>query len=224
MRGGIGILGGTFDPIHVAHLRAAIEVREACGLDEIRLVPSAVPPHKAAAGVSSAADRLRMVELAAAGVPGLVPWDTELRRDGPSYTVDTLRALRAEVGPEQRLVFILGRDAFADLDTWREPDVILGLADLVVVTRPPWPSGLAIEDFPVALRHTLGYDPASEAIRHESGRGVTLLRISALDVSATDLRARIAVGRSIRFLVPDAVAAYVAERGLYLRREDPGPA
>ncbi len=224
MRGGIGILGGTFDPIHVAHLRVAVEAREALGLDEIRLVPSAVPPHKAAAGVSSAADRLRMVELATAGVCGLVPWDTELRRDGPSFTVDTLRALRAEVGPDARVVFVLGRDAFADLDTWREPGVILGLADLVVVTRPPWPAELGIEDFPVALRHTLGYDRASEAIRHESGRGVTLLRISALDVSATDLRARVAAGRSIRFLVPDAVATFVAERGLYLHQEDRGPA
>lgn len=224
MRGGIGVLGGTFDPIHVAHLRVALEVREACGLDEVRLVPAAVPPHKAAGGVASAAHRLRMVELATADVPGLVPWDVELRRDGPSYTVDTLRALRDEVGAEARVVFVLGRDAFADLDTWREPGTILGLADTVVVTRPPWPSGLAIEDFPVALRHTLGYDRGSEAIRHESGRGVTLLRIAALDVSATDLRARVATGRSIRFLVPDAVAAYVAQHGLYRRREGPGSA
>jgi nicotinate-nucleotide adenylyltransferase len=163
-----------------------------------------------------------MVELATAGGPGLVPWDVELRRAGPSYTVDTLRTLREEVGPDARVVLVLGRDAFAELDTWREPGTILGLADLVVVTRPPWPAGLSIQDFPVALRHTLGYDRDSEAIRHESGRRVTLLRISALDVSATDLRARVAAGRSIRFLVPDAVATYVAEHGLYLRREDPG--
>jgi nicotinate-nucleotide adenylyltransferase len=222
MRGGIGIVGGTFDPIHIAHLRVAEEVREACGLDEVRLVPAAAPPHKRAGAVASAADRLRMVELATAGVPGLVPWDVELRRAGPSYTVDTLRTLREEVGPDARVVLVLGRDAFAELDTWREPGTILGLADLVVVTRPPWPAGLSIQDFPVALRHTLGYDRDSEAIRHESGRRVTLLRISALDVSATDLRARVAAGRSIRFLVPDAVATYVAEHGLYLRREDPG--
>jgi nicotinate-nucleotide adenylyltransferase len=218
--GGIGILGGTFDPIHLAHLRAAEEVRDAEGLDEMRLVPAASPPHKSGRPITAAAHRLRMVELAVAGVPGFRAWDVELRRTGPSFTVDTLRTLRDEVGPAVRCVFVLGRDAFADFGTWREPDVILSLADLVVVTRPPWPQTLNVADFPVAAQESLRYDPASECIRHASGRRVRLLPITPLDVSATALRARVAAHRSIRFLVPPAVEEYVGRHALYLE-EDP---
>lgn len=215
MPGGIGILGGTFDPVHLAHLRAAEEVREAQGLDEVRLVPAAVPPHKGGAGLTAAAHRLRMAELAVAGVSGLRVWDVELRRTGPSWSVDTIRALRDEAGPAARLVFVLGRDAFADFHTWRDYRTIFALCDLVVVTRPPWPSTLTIEDFPVAARHAFRYEPASGCIRHESGRGVSLQRITALDISATTIRALVAAQRSIRFLVPLAVEAYVAEHRLY---------
>jgi len=213
--GGIGLLGGTFDPIHLAHLRVAEEVRELQRLDEIRLVPSAQPPHKDGAGVSSAADRLRMVELAVEGVPGMRAWNVELERSGPSYTVDTLRALRHEVGAEHRIVFALGFDAFVELATWREYLAIFGLADLVVMTRPPWPETLSIADFPVAARECFHYDPASDAFRHESGHGLSLQHVTPLDISATAIRERVATGRSIRFLVPAAVAEYVTARGLY---------
>jgi nicotinate-nucleotide adenylyltransferase len=216
---GVGIVGGTFDPIHVAHLRVAEEVREAEDLAEVRLVPAAVPPHKTGRAVTAAAHRLRMTELAAADVPGFRVWDVELGRQGPSYSVDTLRALRAELGPAARIVFVLGRDAFAEFATWREPEAILGLADLVVVTRPPWPEALRIEDFPVAAQGALRYDPASECIRHASGRRVRLLPVTALDVSATALRARVAAGRSIRFLVPASVEDYIRRHGLYTEED-----
>src|SRR5262249_21761686 len=124
-RGGVGLLGGTFNPIHLGHLRAAEEVRESERLDEIRFVPAALPPHKECAGSAEPAHRLRMVELAVEGCPGLQPWDVELGRSGPSYTIDTVRALRAEVGPDVRIAFILGRDAFDDFHTWRDPEGIL---------------------------------------------------------------------------------------------------
>ncbi len=217
MPGGIGILGGTFDPIHLGHLRAAEEVREAEGLDEMRFVPSAVPPHKAHAGLAPAADRLRMVELAIDGVPGFTSWDVELRRTGPSYSVDTLRALRAERGPGVRIVFVIGRDAFADFDSWKDHGAILGLCDLVVITRPPWPPELTLDDFPVATRGALGYDRRSGVFRHASGHAVTLARITPLDISATSIRARVTAGLSIRFLVPAAVEGYITEHALYRR-------
>lgn len=214
-RGGIGLFGGTFNPIHVGHLRAAEEVREAQALDEIRFMPAALPPHKEADGLATARDRVRMVELAVADVPGFRVFDLELDRPGPSYSVDSLRAVRAEVGADARLVFIIGLDAFREFHTWKEHAEIFGLVDIVVVTRPPWPERLSLEEIPLAARGTFGYDPASEAFRHESGHVLTLQRITALDISAAAIRDRVATHRSIRFLVPSAVESYIAKRGLY---------
>lgn len=211
----VGVFGGTFNPIHTAHLRAALEVREALALDEVRFVPAAVPPHKTPVGIAPASDRLRMVELAIAGVPGFRTWPVELEREGPSYTVETLRTLRAEIGMDARIVLILGRDAFAEFGTWRDPEVIVSLCDVVVMTRPPWPERLDPAELPVACQGAFCYDPGSEALRHASGHSVTLTRITGLDISATQIRALVAAGRSIRFLVPAAVEQYLDARGLY---------
>jgi nicotinate-nucleotide adenylyltransferase len=216
-RGGIGLFGGTFNPIHLGHLRAAEEVREAEALDEVRFIPAALPPHKEAAGLATAGDRLRMAELAVAGVPSFRVYDIELERPGPSYSVDTLRAVRAEVGAARRLVFIVGVDAFREFHTWKEHAAIFALADIVVVTRPPWPERLSYDEIPLAARRSFRYDPVSEAFRHESGHVLTLQHITALDISAATIRQRVATGRSIRFLVPSAVEAHIAERGLYRR-------
>jgi nicotinate-nucleotide adenylyltransferase len=190
-------------------------VRQAEELDEIRFVPASVPPHKEAEGMTPARHRLRMVELAVAGCPGFRPWDVELGRTGPSYSVETVRALRAEVGPAVRIALILGRDAFDEFHTWRDPETILSLCDVVVMTRPPWPSTLSLDDLRVAGRDAFRYDPTSGTIRHASGRGVSLQRITALDISATAIRALVTTRRSIRFLVPSAVEEYIAAAGLY---------
>jgi len=216
--GGIGIFGGTFNPIHLGHLRAAEEVRERVGLDEVRFVPAAAPPHKSAGELASAPDRLRMVELAIAHVAGFRASAIELERPGPSYSVDTLRALRNQLG-EDRLVFILGLDAFRELHTWKDCAEIFGLSDVVVVTRPPCPDGLTPAQIPLAAREAFRYDPISESFRHASGHVLTFQRITALDISAATIRAHVAARRSIRFLVPPAVEAYIVERGLY-RQED----
>jgi nicotinate-nucleotide adenylyltransferase len=156
-----------------------------------------------------------MVEIAVAGHAGLRAWDVELERPGPSYTIDTLRSLRAEIGPEARIVFALGWDAFADFHTWKEHAAIFGVCDVVVVTRPGQPTALSLADFPIAARKHLRYDRASAGFRHVSGHRVTLQRVTALDISATDIRARVRAGRSIRFLVPDAVRTYIHAHGLY---------
>jgi nicotinate-nucleotide adenylyltransferase len=213
--GGIGILGGSFNPVHLAHLRAAEEVREAEALDEVLLVPAAVPPHKDATGIAPAHHRLKMLELAVAGSPGLRVSRLEVDRPGPSYSIDTLRALRAEYGSARRLVFVVGWDAFRDLGTWKEHTEIFGTCDVVVVTRPPGPTRLTTEDIPVAARGAFCYDSTSESFRHASGHVLSLRRITALDISAAAIRARVAAGRSIRFLVPPAVEAYIASEHLY---------
>ena len=213
--GGVGVFGGTFDPIHLAHLRVAEELREAQRLDHVRLVPSAVPPHKQRRDVAKPADRLRMVERAIAGNAGLRAWPIEIARGGRSYTVETLRTLRAEVGPDRRVVFALGWDAFVEFHTWREPAAIFALCDVVVVTRAAHPARLRLRDFPVAARNAFHYDRGSAGYRHVSGHLVTLQRVTALDISATDIRARVRAGRSIRFLVPEPVRKYIQAHRLY---------
>ncbi len=143
MPGGIGILGGTFNPIHFGHLRAAEELREQLGLDQVRLIPSAIPPHKEAPNMAPAPDRLRMVELALMDAPGCAASNIEINRPGPSYSVETLRTLRAELGPDYRLVFLIGFDAFREFASWKEYAAIFALCDVAVMTRPPWPDRLA---------------------------------------------------------------------------------
>jgi nicotinate-nucleotide adenylyltransferase len=212
---GIGLLGGTFDPIHLAHLRVAEELREVQRLEHVRLVPCAVPPHKSRRDVAPARDRLRMVERAVAGHPGLRAWAIELEREGPSFSVDTLRALRARVGDTARVVFGLGWDAFTELHTWKEHAAIFALCDVVVVTRSAHPAALALDDFPIAARGSFLYDRRSAGFRHVSGHRVTLQRVTALDISATDVRTRVRTGRSIRFLVPDPVLRYIHDHRLY---------
>ena len=201
--------------MHLGHLRAAEEVREATRLEEIRFVPAAAPPHKEAAGIAPAAHRRRMIELAVAECPAFRTWDVELGRAGPSYSVDTIRTLRDEIGPDARIALILGRDAFDEFHTWKDPEVILTLCDLVVMTRPPWSATLAPGDLHVATRQPVRYDAPSGTIRHASGREVSLQRITALDISATAIRALVAAGRSIRFLVPPAIESYIDAHGLY---------
>ncbi|HWP67513.1 MAG TPA: nicotinate-nucleotide adenylyltransferase [Candidatus Limnocylindria bacterium] len=215
MPGGIGIFGGTFDPVHLGHLRAAEDVREALELAEIRFVPAAVPPHKDAQTVTAPAARLRMLELATEGVPGFRVWPVELERQGLSYSVDTIRALRAEVGDARPIAFVLGRDAFAEFDTWKEYTTIFTLCDVVVITRPPQREAMTMADIPVAARGAFCYDSASGSFHHESGHRVIPLSVVSLDISATDIRARLAAGRSIRFLVPAAVEAYLESTRLY---------
>ena len=212
---GIGIFGGTFDPIHLGHLRAAEEVREAEELDEMWLVPAALPPHKEGERLAAAADRLRMVELAVAGVPGFRVSRLELDRPGASYSVDTLRTVRAQVGAATRLVFVLGRDAFRDFHLWKEHAAIFALADVVVVTRPPAPARLTADEIPLAAREAFWYDSGSGVFHHESGHVLKLQHITALDISAAGVRASVAAGRSIRFLVPPPVEAYIVEHRLY---------
>ena len=206
----IGLLGGTFDPIHIGHLRGALEVAEQLSLDELRLIPSARPPHRQAPQVS-AADRLAMVALAVAGSPPLQVDDRELQRDRPSYSIDTLLSLRGELAAGDQLLLLLGWDAFCGLPSWHRWDELLNHCHLLVLQRPDAGGVL-----PPALSQLLAprevKDP--QALRGPCGQ-IALLRQTPLAVSATQIRHLLASGKSARFLVPDPVLAYIHTHGLY---------
>ncbi len=211
--GSVGVLGGTFDPIHLGHLAVAEEVREALGLERIRFVPTGVPAYRPGLPIASAGDRVAMVELAIAGHPAFEVSRAEVDRPGPSYAVDTLEGFVAEAraaGREPDFVFILSAEAYAGLPTWHDPARLLELCRMAVVPRPgagpPDPVGIAAL-VPGAARRTIVLDGPRLAI------------------SGSAIRARIAAGRSIRYLVPDAVAAHIGDHGLYdaTPRRNPRP-
>ncbi|MGC3961798.1 MAG: nicotinate-nucleotide adenylyltransferase [Rhodocyclaceae bacterium] len=210
--GPLGILGGTFDPIHFGHLRLAEEARDALGLTTVRVIPAGQPPHREQPG-TVAEDRLNMARLAIAGVPGYELDDSEVVRQSPSYTVLTLRRLRAELGTARPLVLILGADAFLGLPSWHEWEEILPLAHIAVGTRPGFEldaatMGPVLADL-FSAAHGLPTDPAAPAGR------IVPFHMTALDISATGIRAALTAGRSARFLLPDAVLDYIETHHLY---------
>ncbi len=192
----IGVLGGTFDPVHIAHLRLAEEAREALRLDEVMFVPAGDPWRKSEHPITAAEHRLAMLELAVEGNDDFAISNIELRREGPSYTADTLEALAGE-RLDDEFWFIIGADALADLPNWHEPARIVAHARLAVAPREAQDANVAALTIP----------GISERIDTFS--------MPELDVSSSDIRARVAAGRSIRYLVPDAVGGYIARQGLY---------
>jgi len=211
----LGLFGGTFNPIHVGHLRAAIEVREAFNLDKLLLIPSANPPHKSADQVANAEDRLEMVHLAIKGVPSLEVSDVELARQGPSYTIETLRYFQDQYGPESEIHFIVGQDAFSEITTWKSYKELFSTAHFIVMTRPG--SKLSsIEHFiHTHISEAYQYDPALNRYMHPEWCTIFCVDITHIDVSASEIRDRIRHNRPIRFLVPDTVEAFIVEKGLY---------
>ncbi|QBS36949.1 nicotinate-nucleotide adenylyltransferase [Thermaerobacter sp. FW80] len=205
----LGVLGGTFDPIHIGHLVAAEAARTHFGLDRVLFVPAGRPPHKDPAAVTEAEHRYRMTVLATAGNPHFYTTRLELDREGPSYTIDTLRQLSAMAGPRATVYFIAGADSVITLPSWRGGLSLLDVCRLIVVTRPGLP-GAALQRFLDAL-------PAARRSR------VHVLPIPEIGISSTELRERVAAGRSIRYLVPAAVEDYVYKYGLY-RASAPGAA
>jgi len=201
--GALGILGGTFDPIHIAHLAVAEEARETLGLEGVLFIPAGLPPHKLDRTITPGEDRLAMIRLAIDGNHAFAASRMELDRDGPSYTVDTLAALRDErsaAGKTPDLVLILSAEALIDFASWRDPQRVLELATLAVAPR---------DGFPDATRASIDRDFPG------LGDRVLLLGGPRLRVSASELRARAAARRSVRYLVPDAVAAYIDDHALY---------
>ena len=220
-----GVFGGTFDPIHLGHLRSAEEVRERLGLAEVLFVPSARPPHKRISHVIEPLHRLRMTELATADNGAFAVSPLELERPGPSYSIDTLKKLQEEGGPAMELYFIMGADAFMEIHTWKDVEGLLRAAHFVVTSRPGYPVKELLQNLEKnvtarwpALIFRLGYDPAYEVeTLHAapSDKSIYLVPITHLDISATDIRQRIRLGHSIRYLVPESVERYINQHGLY---------
>lgn len=188
-------MGGTFDPIHLGHLRAAETAREELGLEVVAFLPSGVPPHRPGPLAGPEA-RLEMAALATADHASFAAWDTELRRPGTSYTVDTIAALQLE-RPADTFVLIVGSDTWPEILTWREPERLLRLCEVAVVERPGRPL------------------PSRPQPPFDSARGIVPVSGPTLAISATEIRERARWGKSLRYLVPDAVAAYIAGRRLY---------
>lgn len=207
----IGIYGGTFDPVHFGHLRTALEVREALGLDEVRFIPSRQPPHRAAP-LASPEMRVAMLQRAVADEPGFVVDRREMERPGPSYMVDTLADLRAELGAAMPLCLILGYDAFLGLPGWNRWQELTNFAHLLVMTRPgaqaEWPAPLAAH-----LRGCMTAD--MDRLRAAPSSLVLFQPVTALDISATRIRELLRAGRSARYLLPDAVLDFIRASGLY---------
>jgi nicotinate-nucleotide adenylyltransferase len=201
--GSVGVMGGTFDPIHIGHLAAAEEVREALGLERVLFMPAGIPPHKPDRIVTPPADRMAMVELAIAGNDAFELSRIEVDRAGPSYTLDTVDELAAaerDAGREPDLTVILSAESFRGLPTWHDPQRLLVACRIAVVPRGGFaPPGRAWLD-----EHFPGVDARVE-----------FLDAPRLRLSATEIRARVASGRSIRYLVPDAVRRYIEDHGLY---------
>lgn len=198
----LGILGGSFDPVHYGHLLLAETCREACQLDEVVLIPAAVPPHKRERERAPGAQRIEMLKLAIGGHPALSVSSMEIVRGGLSYTVETLREL-CETQPHSKLFLLLGADALSDLPTWREPEEICRLATLVVVGRP----GAPPPDFGALSK--VASPERVEIFRRN------LVEMPLIGLSSSDIRRRVAEGKSIRYRTPRAVEKYIESARLY---------
>ncbi len=195
----IGILGGTFDPIHLGHLRAAEEAAEALGLDCLLFVPAKLPPHKTARTLSDADRRLRMVRLAIGDNPLFAADEIELSRPGPSYSVETVEEILRRERPG-RLWFVMGADQYAELHTWKRHRDLIRLADLAVLMRPP-----ARGPLPPPVGMEGEFTPIPGGYLHSSGRETRVLNVTRLEISSSAIRKALKEGRSVRYLVPEAV-------------------
>lgn len=202
----LGILGGTFDPIHIGHLRTAEEIGQELDLEKVYLIPSASPPHKTEAPVTSFEHRLTMTRLAIFGSSLLDALDLEGRRVGPSYSIETLKELHEIFKPDPDLFFILGIDAFLEINTWKGYERLFDYAHFVIISRP----GYRKEKIkPFLMKSGL------------ENNTLTIKETTLMDISSTNIRKMVQQGKSIRFLVPGAVRDYIAEKGLYGKNGNP---
>jgi nicotinate-nucleotide adenylyltransferase len=219
----IGLFGGTFNPIHLGHLRAAVEVRQEFELDEIYLIPAALPPHKVPVELATSADRLQMLNLAIGTGAGLKISDVELNRSGPSYTIDTVHYFKQTLPAETRLHLIMGLDAFLEIDTWNSFKELLSQIPLIVINRPnagskmggvPWK---IMDDYISSnLSADYSFSASRSAYLARHREPIYVLEVTALDISSTMIRHGVRKQRPIDYLVPQKVAEYIGTKGLYL--------
>ena len=197
----IGVLGGTFDPVHWGHLVIAEEARIRLGLERVIFMVAGQPWLRESAPIADAGHRLRMVELAVESNPAFHVGDNEVRREGPTYSADTLEELSAELGPDATLHFIIGMDALEQLHRWQDPERLLRHCRLAVVNRPGHQG--------VDVNQVVGRYP-------DAGPGLTLVNVPRMEISSSEIRRRIREGVSVRYLTPEPVVGYIRREGLYL--------
>lgn len=210
----IGLMGGTFNPVHLAHLRIAEEAREGCGLDRVVFIPAADPPHKRLAGDVPFQLRCEMVRLAIAGNPDFELSDIEGQRGGKSYSIDTIDAFRLQY-PRDRLFFIIGSDSFLEIGMWHRYADIFRLCSLIVIERPGRPVNDPLAALPVAIRPEFSYTPEARRLVHAAGTSVQCITGCPLDISSSEIRRLAAERHSITYLVPPEVEAYIKEQRIY---------
>ncbi|MCP4687838.1 MAG: nicotinate (nicotinamide) nucleotide adenylyltransferase [Desulfobacterales bacterium] len=216
----IGLFGGTFDPIHFGHLRAALEVKEKFALDTVYLIPSALPPHKRAGAVASAERRMEIIRLAAGDGPDFAVSDVELNRPGPSYTVDTVRHFLSAAPDGDRVHLIVGLDAFLEIDTWASYQALFQLTPILVMTRPGPGAEASMKDriqgfLQGKIDPAYRFSGAEQKFIHPKKRSIHMVEVTPLDISSTRIRGLLKAGRSIRFLAPEKVIRLIKAKGLY---------
>jgi nicotinate-nucleotide adenylyltransferase len=210
----LGILGGTFDPIHLGHLRLAEEVGEELDLERVYLVPAAAPPHKERKPVTSFVHRLAMARIGAKGSPLLDVHDLEGRRQGLSYSIETLEKFHELYGPHSQLFFIIGLDAFLEIETWKRYGELFDFTNFVVIERPGFQSRKLLS-FLRSSGLSLKREGKKRSFLAPSGNRLIYKRVSLMDISSTEIRLRVGAGKSIRFLVPEEVRTYIVDKELY---------
>ena len=219
----IGLFGGTFNPIHMGHVQVIKEVKEKFGLDKIFLIPSAFPPHKETEGIIDGLDRIEMIRLAFSDDPDFVVSDVELKRSGFSYTIDTVRHFKSIFPENTKLFFIVGLDAFLEVDTWKSYKDLFLLIPFIVMSR----SATNQRDTALQWKHLGSYikSKISDEYRHSASRScyihdvkqpVFLFEVTPVEISSTEIRERIRKGRTIKSLVPEPVEDLIKTKGLYL--------
>jgi nicotinate-nucleotide adenylyltransferase len=218
----IGLFGGTFNPIHRGHLWAASEVIKRFNLDQIFLIPVALPPHKTPGAVANADDRLEMIDLAIGDLPGLTLSDVELHRPGPSYTIDTVRHFKNTFADDSRIYLIMGLDAFLEINTWKSYAELLEQIAFIVMARPNGDCPDANQGWKVLenyLKSTLSADyeflTARGCYTSEGKQPIYIVDIDAMDISSTKIRHNIKTKKAIENLVPPRVAEFIQSKGLY---------
>ena len=218
----IGLFGGTFNPIHFGHLRAALEVKVGFALDACYLIPSAVPPHKRGQAVTGAADRMEMIRRAIDGFAEFTLCDVELQRSGPSYTIDTVVHLKNSLPHDTQLFLLLGLDAFLEIDTWKDYRQLLEQIPFIVMTRPDYgperiidPARRVKEYLHSHIASDYDCSQSPKCFTHHRLQAVFTFEVTLMDISSSRIRDLVRQGRSIRYLVPAGVREYIGEKGLY---------
>jgi nicotinate-nucleotide adenylyltransferase len=218
----IGLFGGTFNPIHLGHLRAAIEVKEGFNLDQIFLIPAALPPHKMPGSLINADDRLEMINLATSGLTGISVSDVELNRSGPSYTIDTVHHCKRSFSKDAQIYLIMGLDAFLEIDTWKSYEELLEQIAFIVIARPNQGCPDArlgwkiLDDFLKAnISEDYEFSESRSCYNLADRQPIHIFDVTALDISSSKIRELVNKGRSIEFLVPLSVVEFIKSKGLY---------